>query len=138
MWILYEIAEFILTSDVKTITMSDVEKFAEHVQEMLQTGVRSVQEKYGYRCSYDCDKAFLTSWLEILVLPRTLRVDIDDTRMLMDRLTWSPTSENISMAIDGGLQLSKFEGILVYNGEQHTFTPFPKWVSLLVPVTITC
>ena len=84
MWILYEVTEFALTSSEDFEATPDIREFKDHVQEMVQTSVRSVLDKYSYRCTYDRDKAFLTSWLEILVLLTKLRIGIVDIRRLMD------------------------------------------------------
>ena len=94
MWILYEVAEYTLTCSQSFEATPDMNKFKNHVQEMLQTGVLSVLDRYGYTCSYERDRAFLTSWLEILVLLTRLRIDIDDIRRVMDNMTWGDSSRN--------------------------------------------
>lgn len=128
LWILYEITEFALTSSEDFEATPDVKEFKKHVQEMVQTSVRSVLDKYSYTCTHDRDKAFLTSWLEILVLLTRLRIRIDDIRKLMDSLTWFPIMKMIHLyTVDGILLLSKFQGTLIRNGERYKFTPFPKW-----------
>ena len=47
-------------------------------------------------------------------------------------MTWRPTveSDRHHYTADASLQLSKFQGTLIRNGERYTFTPFPEWVSL--------
>ncbi|KAH8686470.1 hypothetical protein BGZ61DRAFT_454517 [Ilyonectria robusta] len=128
MWILYEVAEYTLTSTGEFQVTTDIKEFADHVKEMLQGGVRSTLNKHGYTCTYDRDKEFLTSWLEVLVLLRRLRVNIYDVRRLLDYLTWLPSARSIFMyTIDGPVELLRYEGTLILGGERYTFTPFPKW-----------
>lgn len=131
MWILYEVAAYTLTCFESFEATPDIREFADHVQEMLRAGVRSVLEKYEYRCTYERDKAYLTSWLEVLVLLRRLGIGIAYTRRLLDGLTWSPMAKKISVQTADGsfLQLCRFEGNFTCSGECYTFTPFPKWVS---------
>lgn len=127
LWILYEIAEFTLTSSGFIPATPDIMEFMEHVQEMVQTGVRSVLNKYNYRCTYDRDKAFIISWLELLVLLRNLRIGIVYIRRAMDHMTWFPRVEELYIRMDDGLfHLSKFQGTINYKGERYTFTPFPE------------
>ena len=136
-WILYEIAEFVLTSSEDFEATPDIREFKDHIQEMVQTSVSSVLAKYSYTCTHDRDKAFLTSWLEILVLLTRLRIGIIDRRRFMDNMTWFPTVKTIEYHAAGGiiLEFKKFQGTLIRNGECYTFTPFPKWVSL--PIVIS-
>jgi hypothetical protein len=139
LWILYEVAEFVLTSSGSILATPDIRKFKDHVQEMVQTSVRSVLDKYSYNCTYDGDKAFLTSWLELLVLLRRLVIDVLDIRRLMDHITWSRTTKEILViTANGNLQLSKFQGTLIRNGECYMFTPFPEWVSLSIIILAIC
>ena len=105
--------------------------FEYFAEDMLEVGVHSVLEKHGYRCSYDRDKEFLTSWLEALVLLKRLRIDIDSIRSIMDTLTWHPTLEVTMVNTPGSLvHFCRFEGTLEVNGVRHTFTPFPRWVGV--------
>ncbi len=132
LWILYEVAEYILTSEDKFRATPDIREFADHVDEMVQAGVRPTLERHGYRCTYDRDKEFLTSWLELLVLLRRQRVDLYDIRRLMDRITWSPSAEGIYMATSSDLvKLHRFQGALSLGGAEFAFTPFPPWVRYL-------
>jgi hypothetical protein len=129
LWILYEVAEYTLTAEGDWPTTPDIEEFVGHIKEMLQAGVRSTLEKHGYKCSYDRDKEFITSWLEVLVLLTRLRVDIDGIRRLMDSLTWYPSLQTTILCTLGGTtQFRRYEGTLILNGVRHMFTPFPKWV----------
>jgi len=139
MWILYEIAEYALTSSGNFEATPDIREFKDHVQEMVQTSVRSVLDKYSYRCTHDRDKAFLTSWLEILVLLNRLPIGIVDIRRLMDNMTWFPMTEAILVrTADAIWELSKFQGTLIRNGERYTFTPFPEWVSSPIIILVIC
>jgi hypothetical protein len=87
MWILYETAEFALTSSEDFEATPDVREFKDHVQEMVQTSVRSVLDKYSCVCTCDRDQEFLLSWLVVLVLLTRLGVLIVDIRRLMHYMT---------------------------------------------------
>lgn len=137
LWILYEVAEYALTCDppdgvsatafIKNF--EDMSGFSAHIDEMLRDGVRPTLSRHGYRCTYDRDKEFLTSWIEVLVLLRKLGVDVAIVRRLLDSLTWHPvTQEALMETPDGLLKFYRFNGELFLNGERHAFTPFPKWV----------
>jgi len=129
LWILFEVAEYTLTAEGPWPVTTDNQEFMQHIEEMLQVGVRSVLEKQGYRCSYDRDKQFLTSWLEALVLLKQLHVDIDSIRRLMDALTWYPTLQETLLNTPGRLiHFCRYEGTLEFNGARHTFSTFPTWV----------
>ena len=126
LWILYEITEFVLTSSGGIGMTSDIKPFLQHIDEMLETGVQATLAKHGYRCSYDRDKQYLTSWLELLVLFRRLHFNIGTIRDIMDHVTWFTIAETLWYS---GVELKRFEGTLIVSGEMHTFTPFPRWVS---------
>jgi hypothetical protein len=126
LWILYEITEYVLTCSGGIGMTSDIEPFLQHIDEMIETGVQATLAKHGYRCSYDRDRQYLTSWLELLVLLKRLHISIDTIRTIMDHMTWFPTLR--TQCYSGG-ELNRFEGTLVVQGEMHTFTPFPQWVS---------
>ncbi|TVY79284.1 hypothetical protein Focb16_v009617 [Fusarium oxysporum f. sp. cubense] len=137
LWILYEVAEYVLTIDDSADTISymgaseDSSMFSEHIREMLEQGVRPTLEKYGYICSYERDKEFLTSWLEVLVLLRKLCLDIDDIRASLDYLTWFPRTKKMYRPTTKGLmEMSRYEGTLVINGDCYQFSPFQNWVSI--------
>ncbi|KAK3711666.1 hypothetical protein LTR37_009442 [Vermiconidia calcicola] len=123
LWILYEVAEFVLTSSGGLPETPDMEEYMKHIREMTQHGVRSVLDKYQYECKYEHDKAFLLSWLEVLVLLRRLRIEITDARLLLDYLTWLPTARRINLGM--WLQLDKSNGFLIVNGVPWKFTAFP-------------
>lgn len=130
MWILYEVAENLLTSEGPFFGTEDIRAFIEHIQEMLEAGVRPTLEKYGYNCSYDRDKDFLTSWLEVLVLLKKLRFDVDVKRRLLDALTWGHGIHYMYLGTTkGAVTFMRQEGTLDLNGKRYTFTPFPNWVS---------
>jgi hypothetical protein len=94
LWILYEIAEFVLTSSSgNVVDTPDIQVFRQHINEMLETGVRATLLKHGYRCSFDRDRQYLTSWLELLVLLKRLNFNIDDVRRIMDYMTWQNTTQ---------------------------------------------
>lgn len=130
LWILFEMAEYLLTAEGGWPVTPDNKEFVDHIKEMLEVGVSPVLEKHGYKCSYDRDKEFLTSWLEALVLLRRLRIDINSIRSLMDTLTWYPTLQVTVLHTPAGvIEFCRYEGTLELNGNRHKFTPFPRWVS---------
>lgn len=132
LWILYEVAEYMLTCSGEMLRTPDNEKFVSHVHEMLQVGVRPTIQKHGYRSTYDGDMEHLTPWLELLVLLTNLHVDIDDVRRLMSHITWhSKTAAIWTNSMSGLIRLDRFEGELIINEEHYTFTPFPRLVSHL-------
>ena len=135
LWILYEITEYVLTSSGGIRVTSDIEPFLQHINEMRKTSVQATLAKYGYRCSFDRDRQYLTSWLELLVLLNRLHFSIDTIRKIMDSSTWFTMSET---QLYSGVKLKRFEGTLIVGGEMHMFTPFPRWVSannpFLVPI----
>ncbi|KAI0531760.1 hypothetical protein GGR58DRAFT_518250 [Xylaria digitata] len=128
MWILYEIAEYSLTCDGRLETTEDIREFAEHIEEMLQVGVRPTLEKYGYRCTYDRDEEFLTFWLEALVLFKTLHFSTDDIRRFQDQITWHPSVQSLCMnTIHGAVELCRYEGTLTFGGRCYKLTPYLNW-----------
>jgi hypothetical protein len=133
LWILYEITEYVLTSSGDIVKILDIELFLQHIDEMFETGVQATLAKRGYRCSYDRDRQYLTSWLELIVLLSRLHFDIGGVRRIMDNMTWSHT---VPIQMYRGVQLQRFEGTLVVHGKVHTFTPFPQWVSAKNPYLV--
>jgi hypothetical protein len=125
LWILYEITEYILTCSGGLGMTPDIEPFLKHIDEMFETGVQATLSKHGYRCSFDRDRQYLTSWLELLILLKRF-FDIDAIRSIMDHMTWFNV---LGTQYYSGAQLNRYEGTLVVNGKMHTFTPFPQWVS---------
>jgi hypothetical protein len=126
LWILYEIAEYHLTCSGGIEKTPDIEPFLQHIDEMIKEGVQKTLAKHRYHCYEDRDRHYLTSWLELLVLLRQLRIDVDFIRKVMDHMTWFDVQGS---QIYPGLELNRYEGFLVYLGGKHTFTPFQKWVS---------
>ncbi|KAK2028976.1 hypothetical protein LX32DRAFT_639490 [Colletotrichum zoysiae] len=127
LWILYEIAEYTLTADGDWLITPDNKEFMDHIKEMLHFGVRPTLEKHGYRCSYERDKEFLTSWLEVLVLLRQLRIGIIHMRRLMGHLTGFYGNNITFSTPKGTIKLYRYEGTLMLNEVTYTFTPFPRW-----------
>ncbi|KAK8083838.1 hypothetical protein PG996_002619 [Apiospora saccharicola] len=131
LWILYEVAENFLTSVKHPEETPDLKPFAEHVREMVRAGVRPTLERHGYRCTYEGDKDFLVSWLELLVLLNKLSIDIVDLRLLVDYLTWGPGVKSLIQVTSSGqpVHVRRFEGGVEYARERHSFTSFPEWVN---------
>lgn len=133
LWILYEIAEYHLTCRGSSPETPDIELFYRHINEMIECGVKKTLEKHHYQCYEDRDRQYLTSSLELLVLFRQLKIDIIAVRRIMDNMTWFRAGEQFYPGL--GLELNIYEGSLVYLGDKHTFTPFPRWVSTSHPYT---
>jgi hypothetical protein len=114
---------------------SDIEPFLQHIDEMLETGVQATLAKHGYRCSFDRDRQYLTSWLELLVLLKRLHFSVDEIRTIMDHVTWFHVFGTQRYP---GVELNRFEGTLVVQGKVHTFTPFPQWVSAKKSILGVC
>ncbi|KAL2879867.1 hypothetical protein SGCOL_004913 [Colletotrichum sp. CLE4] len=130
LWILYEITEYTLTCDNGIEETEDNKEFVKHIREMEETGVRSVLSKYGYRCSDDRDKDYLTSCLEILCYLRRFGIDIVEVRRLMSDILWfSFTPDMMYQSHLGLVQIWRFEGALEFQGKRYEFTPYPKWAS---------
>ncbi|KAI1165717.1 hypothetical protein F5B18DRAFT_144794 [Nemania serpens] len=129
LWILFEIAEYTLTCDDDLAPTSDIAEYKEHIEEMIEVGVQPTLNRHGYRCTFDRDKEFLTSCLEVLVLLRRLGIDVGEVRRVMDHLTWPVGIHTImcNIAARGLLRLRLYEGIFILDGERYTFTPFPNW-----------
>ncbi|KAF2028492.1 hypothetical protein EK21DRAFT_113831 [Setomelanomma holmii] len=128
LWILYEISEYALTCSGAILITPDFETFASHVDEMLDTGVQTTLTKHGYRCSFEGDRQFLISWLELLVLLKRL-FDVDSTRRIMDNMTWHRFT-GTQFYNGGSVVLKRFQGTLEVDGQTHLFTPFPQRVEL--------
>ena len=129
LWILYEVTEYYLTCDQDLVSTDDNEQYVTHNREMLQLGVRPVLWKHHYRCTNHLDQAFLTSWLEVLILLTKLGLHIVDVRHMLDNLSWLARGEvYIHLTYRGGtLSIDKFKGTLSLEEKDFTFTPFPKW-----------
>ncbi|KAK1478698.1 hypothetical protein CTAM01_14980 [Colletotrichum tamarilloi] len=128
LWILYEIAEYTLTCDGGIEEFEDNQEFVKHIQEMQETSVPSVLRKYGYRCSDERDKDYLTSCLEILVYLIRFGIDMGEVRRLMSHVLWFSFTPDIMYQSHLGLvQIWRFEGALEFQGQRYEFTPFPKW-----------
>ncbi|KAF2690727.1 hypothetical protein K458DRAFT_473844 [Lentithecium fluviatile CBS 122367] len=123
LWILYEITEYVLTCSGGIGLITDIEPFLTHMDEMLKTGVQATLAKHAYRCSFDLDRQYPTSRLELLVLLRRF-FDIDSIRKIMDHVTWFRVS---GTQYYPGVELNRYEGTLVVNGAMLRFTTFPQW-----------
>ncbi|PVH70013.1 hypothetical protein DL98DRAFT_564276 [Cadophora sp. DSE1049] len=126
LWILYEIAEYILTCDGGLAVTPDIALFLEHVDEMVATSVQATLEKYNYECSYDGDRNYLTAWLELLVILKRLPMDVDVVRLVMDGITWQVTAHTQTYPL-ARMEIRKSEGLLVFDGREYNFTPFPQY-----------
>ncbi|KAI0205201.1 hypothetical protein F4808DRAFT_410915, partial [Astrocystis sublimbata] len=126
LWILYEIAEHSFTCDGELMTTPDIKQYKTHLSEMVRFGVRSTLDKYGYACTYERDKEFLTSWLELLVTLKQIDVDVGDIRRLLDGLTWHHPATMVFNTLRGTIRLYAYDGYLEYSGKRHTFMPLPE------------
>jgi|SRR5579862_9668576 len=98
----------------------DIQLFLQHINKMLEIGMQATLAKHSYYYSYNYDRQYLTSWLELLVFLRQLHFSIDVICRIMDHMTWF----NIQTQIYSRAKLNRFEGTLVVNGKMHMFTPF--------------
>lgn len=131
MWILYEVAEYVLTCEGarEQLATEDIKDYMGHVEEMREAGVVATLDKHGYKCKFDRDKEFITSWLELLILLDRLLV-VYDIRRIQDNITWFYTCPTMFIAtLNGTVTLERFQGTLKLGGEEYRFTPFPEWVS---------
>ncbi|KAI0145319.1 hypothetical protein GGR57DRAFT_304644 [Xylariaceae sp. FL1272] len=128
LWILYEIAEYSLTCDFTDPVTPDIQPYLDHIEEMGQRGVAVTMAKYGYKCTHDRDRRYLTAWLALLLLLRKLFHHSLEVRMFMDHLTWTHV-EILNMYTSRGLAtISPFKGVLRLDGEEYLFPPLPEWV----------
>lgn len=128
LWILYEVAEYILTCSGEFPLADDIQVYTDHVNEMIEDGVCKVLKKHNYRCTFEHDRIFLTSWLELLVLLRRNHIDMDISRRLMNSVTWHPRTEVVMMPTPNGiLKFDRFGGVLTLNNIEQTFTPFSRF-----------
>lgn len=139
LWILYETAEYMLTSINSMEVYRDNRTFVNHVQEMMKIGVRPVLEKYGYRCSVSRDRKLLTAWLEVLVTMRKLKLEPDSVvdmitkRHILDSIIWHAQTKAgvLLQALTSGktVELNVRKGYVEFEGQRHAFTPFPHIVA---------
>lgn len=134
LWVLFEVAQYFLTtlpisSPPDHMFPDDVRLFKCHIDEMEQHGVQPVLARYGYRASFDRDREYLTSWLDLLILLKRIRLDIFNVRALFDSMTCQPWEPRIiSVTPSSVIELRRWEGVLVVRQEIHTFQPFPESV----------
>ena len=89
---------------------------------MLQNSVSAVLDRYGYKTRYSRDRAFITSWLELLILLKKMQIHIEDLRQIMDHLTWSPIAARIVHYAPGGaIEVERFKGTVTRNGVVKEF-----------------
>jgi hypothetical protein len=122
LWILYEMTQFLFTCTQDLGRTSDIAPFLQHIEEMVDTGVRVTLTKYDYGCSYDQDRQYLISWLELLVLLRRLDFSNSSIRGMIDSLTWFKDFESHDLETEGAV-LEKFQGTLDLKGITDKFTP---------------
>ncbi|KAF2750955.1 hypothetical protein M011DRAFT_464746 [Sporormia fimetaria CBS 119925] len=124
LWILYEIAEYILTCRDAQPPTHDAEIFFQHIAEMEENGVQATLKNHSYHCSSDEDWLYLVPWIELLVLFKRLKIDVFVVRRALGGIRWAPNVENY--AYGNMVRLRQFEGTLTVFGEKHIFTPFPR------------
>ncbi|KLO89437.1 uncharacterized protein LW93_1496 [Fusarium fujikuroi] len=120
-WVLYELAEYVLTHAQHTIT-DDNKHFVDHIREMVALDVKSTVQKYEYKCTNESDMRLVTGWLEILVLmARIFPDDIASRQVVLDNLNRPSIGTFSSPAM--GLKVDKAKGILCHKGYIYRFTP---------------
>lgn len=124
-WILYEIAAWVF--DHKDFTWTDDNRpFIHHAFEMLTSGVRSVIDKYGYKCTNESDLDIVTGWLEIHVLLCQIfdsEDDVHSRRELHDEINRKEVGEFLGYLDWGTITVDKVNGIISYLGRTVRFTP---------------
>ncbi len=128
LWILFEIAVYHLTCLAGIDTAApEVARFADHIREMVNTGVATVLQNHGYSCSNALDRRFLTAWLEVLVILAQQQIPLRDLRNIIQQLTvFAHTDQATLLTEKGAVELRRFTGAIVLYGTRHTFTPFPQ------------
>ncbi|KAJ7020079.1 hypothetical protein C8F04DRAFT_1197042 [Mycena alexandri] len=120
-WILYEMAEYVL-GHREYMATEDNGPFLFHVQEMVLFGVHHVLDKHGYQCTNASDMDLVTGRLELLVIIAKIFPDDVATRQdLLDSLN-KPANGSVSNMLLG-VEISKTEGTVRYQGQIHRFTP---------------
>ncbi|PVI03981.1 hypothetical protein DM02DRAFT_669374 [Periconia macrospinosa] len=136
LWVLYEVMEFVLTSDMGFLETNtpDMRPFHKHAQEVViigfQKGPEGVQEtlrKYGYDCADEADRVYLDSWIELLVsLREGLDLNVGIVRTVMDELTWEDPQGPYRIVVeDTAIEIDRSEGWVSADGETCRFTPLP-------------
>jgi hypothetical protein len=82
-WILFEVAENILTHKSYTIT-SDIQPFISHIAEMIKEGVRPVISKHHYGCTNGSDLDLVIGWLELLIILAKVVPDVKERKEMLD------------------------------------------------------
>lgn len=120
-WILYEMADYVL-GHREYVATEDNRPFLLHVQEMVLLGVHPVLDKYKYRCTNASGMDLVTGWLELLViLAKIFPDDVAIRQDLLDSLN-KPANGSVSNVLLG-VEISKTEGTVRYQGQVHRFTP---------------
>jgi len=120
-WILYEVAEHVLSTNRFTWT-DDNRPFIQHVLQMLKDGVRPVVEKYGYQCTQKEDFDLLVGFLELLILlAKILPHNITARRVIRDIIN-EPYVGSVT-DYDTGIEIDKAKGVISYQGKTYRFTP---------------
>ncbi|KAJ7260298.1 hypothetical protein B0H12DRAFT_1231792 [Mycena haematopus] len=120
-WILYEMAEYVL-GHLGHIITDDNRPFLLHVQEMVLVGVHPVLNKYKYRCTNASDMEMVTGRLELLVILAKIFPDNVAARQELLDLLSKPANGSVSNVVLG-VEISKAEGTVRYQGQIHHFTP---------------
>jgi hypothetical protein len=119
-WILYEVAEYILTHS-RHIMTDDNRPFIHHIWEMVYDGVGAVMEWYRYRCTNEADSLLVTGWLEILVILAKIVPNIGTRQEILDSLNRLYTGSYSNPFL--GIDIDKAEGLVRHNGRVYRFTP---------------
>jgi len=119
-WILHEVAEYVLNHRNFTWT-DDIRPFIHHITEMIKDGVQPVIEKYGYRCARQDDLNLVVGWLEMTVLLFKLLPDVMERRRICD-IIHGPYVGTLT-DYGTGMNIDKVNGVILYQGKTHRFTP---------------
>ena len=119
-WILFEVAEFVLTHKEHTIT-SDIRPFISHTAEMVKEGVRPIISKHHYGCTNGGDLDFVIGWLELLVIIARVVPDISDRQEILDWVDKSFVGTYRDVTL--GITIDKNMGVVSHKGTNYQFTP---------------
>jgi hypothetical protein len=119
-WILFEVAEFVLTHEKHAVT-ADIKPFVAHTIEMLKEGVRPIISKHRYACTNGSDLDFVIGWLELLVIVATIVPKITDRQQVLDWVDKSFVGR--CQCAELGIDIDKAVGVVSHNGKTYQFTP---------------
>jgi len=120
-WILFEVAEFIFNHTFRIPDTEDIRIFVSHLTEMVETGVKPVINKYGYKCTNESDSRLVIGWIEILVILSKIVPDVSQRQEIFDWIN-GPYVGSLSIP-NLGTKIDKSKGLISCNKTIYEFTP---------------